>query len=94
MNAVLRKLDFYFVHCKKNRISTCFFSLTPAIQSVQTAIDAHPNHDAIATAKIFCGLLRTDLPKYGILARLRSTWTASSKPSSHKMLPHLKAEAA
>jgi hypothetical protein len=45
------------------------FSLTPAPQSFQTALGVHPNHDAIAAVKIFCRLLGTDLPKYGILAR-------------------------
>jgi hypothetical protein len=41
----------------------------PAIQPLQTAIGAHPNHDAIATAKIICRPPGANSPKYGILAR-------------------------
>ena len=50
---------------------TCLFSLTPATQPLQTAIGAHPNHDAIATAKIICRPPGTNSPKYGILAAPR-----------------------
>jgi hypothetical protein len=34
-----------------------------------TAIGAHPNHDAIATAKIICRPPGANSPMYGILAR-------------------------
>jgi hypothetical protein len=65
-----------------------FFSLTPAIQSVQTAIVAHPNHDAIASAKIISRPPGANSPKNGFLARhRRSTDTAAESHAGGLIMP-------